>query len=198
MAVVEHQIFDVETLGLKEHAVVTSLACVPFTFEGDETYPKLVSEGFFVKFKISEQLKMGRQTTQSTLDFWKGQPQEAKVHSIIPSPNDVGLEEGLTKLTTWIKGRKYEWKKSYLWSRGNAFDFPKIEDLFDQVGMKVPFNTFRVRDVRTFIDILAGTDNGQYELQGGVPKEFVKHHALHDAAHDAAKMKELYKINSGE
>jgi len=195
---VTHIIFDVETLGLKEKAVVTTLAAVPFTFEDDKTYPQLVDAGFFVKFKISEQMKLGRETTQSTLDFWKSQPQEAKVHSIIPSATDVNLEEGLNKLVTFIKSTPYEWKKSYLWSRGNAFDFPKIEDLFDQVNIKVPFNTFRVRDVRTYVDILAGADNGQYDLKDGQPREFVKHHALHDAAHDAAKMKELYKLNSGE
>lgn len=195
---VVHLMFDTETMGLKEKAVVTTLSCVPFTFEDDQKYSSLVSAGFFVKFKISEQLKLGRETTPSTVAWWKGQPEEAKKHSIIPSADDVTLADGLNKLIPFIKASGYEYKKSYLWSRGNGFDFPKIEDLFDMSGIKVPFNTFRQRDVRTFIDVLTGADNGNYELKNGVPKEFVKHHALHDAALDAAKMIEIYQINVGE
>lgn len=193
-----HILFDTETLGLKEKAVVTTLAAVPFTFEDNKEYKALVADGFFVKFKISEQLKLGRETTPSTVEFWKKQPDDAKVHSIIPSADDVTLDVGLNKLTAFINSSGYEWKKSYLWSRGNAFDFPKIEDMFDMSNLKVPFNTFRVRDVRTYVDILAGVDNGYYDLKAGQPKEFVKHHALHDAAIDVAKMKELYHNASGE
>lgn len=190
--------FDTETMGLKERAIVTTLSCVPFTFEGDLKYTKLVEDGFFVKFKISEQVKLGRETTPSTVAWWKGQPNEAKAHSIIPSADDVTLEVGLNKLVAFLKANNYDWKKSYVWSRGNGFDFPKIEDLFDMAGIKVPFNTFRQRDVRTYVDVLTGADNGNYDLQAGVPREFVKHHALHDAALDAAKMIEIYKLNSGE
>jgi hypothetical protein len=195
---VTHFVIDTETLGLKEHAVVTSFAAVQFTFEGDETYDTIVKGGYFCKFKIAEQIKSGRQTTQSTLDFWKSQPEEAKVNSVIPSKNDVTLVDGLTGFVQYLKNSPYEWKKSYLWARGPAFDFPKVEDLFDDAGIKVPFNTFRQRDIRTAIDILAGADNGNYDLKAGQPKGFVKHHALHDAALDAAKMKELYKLASGE
>jgi len=42
------------------------------------------------------------------------------------------------------------------------------------------------------IDCLTGSDNGYYNLRGGEPKSFVKHHALHDTALDCARMIEIY------
>lgn len=194
MTAVVHLNFDTETLGLYENAVVTTLACCAFTLEDNTPYDELVQTGFFAKFNVMEQLKVyRRETTQSTVDWWKEQSEEAKVHSIKPSVNDISLEEGLTKLTEYIKNSGYSWKHSYLWSRGNAFDFPKIESLYRNVGMSVPFNTFRVRDTRTMIDCLTGSDNGYYNLKDGEPKSFVKHHALHDTALDCARMIEIYQ-----
>lgn len=193
-----HINFDTETLGLYENAVVTTLACCAFTFEDNVSYDELVESGFFTKFNAFEQIKVyRRETTQSTVDWWKGQSEEAKVHSIKPSVNDVSLVEGLTRLTEYIKDSGYNWKKSYIWSRGNAFDLPKIESMYRNAGLNLPFNTFRVRDTRTYIDVLTGSDNGYYNLKDGEPKSFVKHHALHDTALDCARLIEIYQTMSG-
>jgi hypothetical protein len=193
MAVV-HLLFDTETLGLYERAVVTTLACTAFSFEGDESYDDIVAAGFFTKFKGSEQVQVfKRETTASTLAFWKQQTKEAQEMSILPRADDVTLVEGLTKLTEWIESTGYDWKRSFVWCRGNAFDFPKIESLFADANMKVPFNTWKIRDTRTMIDCLTGSENGGYNLRDGEPKSFIKHHALHDAALDCARMKEIYR-----
>lgn len=188
-----HINFDTETLGLYENAVVTTLACCAFTFEDAVSYDELVASGFFAKFKVDEQIKVyHRETTASTIQFWKEQSQEARERSILPSANDITLVEGLTSLTEYIKDSGYNWKKSYVWSRGNAFDLPKIESLYRQAGLQLPFNTFRVRDTRTMIDCLTGSDNGYYNLRDGEPKSFIKHHALHDTALDCARMIEIH------
>lgn len=199
MANTVHINFDTETLGLYENAVVTTLACCAFTFEDNISYDELVRSGFFTKFSSMEQLKVyHRDTTQSTIDWWKQQSEEAKVHSIKPGPKDVSLVTGLTRLTEYIKNSGYNWKKSYVWSRGNAFDLPKIESLYRNAEMDLPFNTFRVRDTRTMIDFTTGSDNGNYNLRDGEPKSFVKHHALHDTALDCARMIEIYHTMAGE
>lgn len=198
MSNVTHLIFDTETLGLKERAVVCSLSCVPFCFEEPKPYSEIVKNGFFVKFDIKEQItKYKRTTTQSTLDWWKQQGAEAKKYSVTPGADDASMEEGMSELLRFVKASGHSVKKSYVWSRGNAFDFPKIEDMFDQIGETCPYHFYRVRDTRTIIDVLAGTDNGKYTLPGGNPKEFVAHHALHDAALDAAVLIELYQLANG-
>jgi hypothetical protein len=188
-----HLTWDIETLGMKETTVVTTLAIIPFTFEGNETYDELVLNGFYVKFSIADQLKnWKRTTTQSTIDWWKTQSEEAKVNSIKPSKDDVALEAGLDQIEYWIGKSKYDMKKSYNWARGSNFDFPKIEDMFDMAGRALPFNTWKIRDTRTYIDVLTGNDRGAYELKNGTPKNFIHHHALHDAALDTMRLKEIY------
>lgn len=195
-----HLNFDVETLGKREGAVVTTLSCVPFSFEKDTSYDDLVLSGFYVKFDIKEQIqKYHRSTCSDTIQWWKEQSQEARENSILPSDADVSLEEGLGQLTAFIKGSGYNFNKSYVWCRGNYFDFPKIEDIYRCLGLNVPFNTWKIRDTRTYIDILTGVDNGGYTLKGGTPSNFVHHHALHDAALDVARMLEIYRaIQSGD
>jgi hypothetical protein len=198
MAVV-HLNFDTETLGLYERAVVTTLACTAFSFEGDETYDQIVENGFFTKFNGAEQLSVyKRETTPSTVAWWRDQTKEAQAMSIMPSKFDVSLVEGLTKLSNWIETSGYDLKRSFVWCRGNAFDFPKIESLFADAGLKVPFNTWKIRDTRTMIDCLTGSDNGGYNLRDGEPKSFIKHHALHDAALDCARMMEIYRTLNSE
>lgn len=189
-----HLNFDVETLGHRETSVVTTLSCVPFCFEKPEPYSELVLKGFYVKFNIEEQIKKySRHVNPETVEWWKLQPPEARAHSIVPSKDDVLLEDGLNQLTSFINGSGYNYKKSYVWCRGNYFDFPMIQDLYRMIGQKPPYNGFKIRDTRTFIDILTGDTFGNYTLKDGIPPEFSKHHALFDAALDVSRMLEIYQ-----
>jgi hypothetical protein len=189
---VTHLMFDIETLGKRSTSVVLSLACVAFTFEDDAPYSQYIADGFYVKFNPIEQLRMGRTVDQDTIDWWKKQPKKAR-KILKPSKNDVSMKKGLAMLREYINKSDYDWEIGYCWSRGNYFDFPIIEDLHDQFGAKLPFNTWKIRDVRTMIDVLTGDSRGKYELRGGIPKEFVAHHALHDAALDVMRMKEIFQ-----
>jgi hypothetical protein len=189
---ITHLNFDLETLGKKSTSVVLSMACIAFTFEDDTPYSQYILDGFYVKFNPIEQLKMGRTTDQDTINWWKEQNEDARKVTL-PSEDDVTVKEGLLMLRDYIGKTKYEWKKGYCWCRGNYFDFPMIEDLHDQVGLKLPFNTWKIRDIRTMIDVLTGSDRGEYNLRDGLPKEYVHHHALHDAALDVMRMKEIFK-----
>lgn len=194
MSGLTHLVFDIETLGLRENTVVTTLACVPFRFEEPKPFAELTRDGFYVKFDVKEQIQKYRRTTdQSTLDFWKKQPKEARAMSIEPSAHDVQMAVGLEMLRDWIKTTPYTWNESYVWSRGTYFDFPKIESMYANISAPCPFNTWRIRDIRTMIDCLTGATNGQYNLRDGVPNGFVKHNALHDAALDATVMTEIFQ-----
>jgi hypothetical protein len=189
---ITHLNFDIETLGKKSDSVVLSLACIAFTFEDDTPYSEYILNGFYVKFDPVEQIKMGRTVDQDTIEWWKKQSEEARKVTK-PSKDDVHVKQGLKLLREYIEKTDYDWKVGYCWSRGNYFDFPMIEDLHRQVGLELPFNTWKIRDIRTMIDVLTGDDRGQYELRNGLPAEYVAHHALHDAALDVMRMKEIFK-----
>ena len=60
--------------------------------------------------------------------------------------------------------------------------------------MPLPYNGWKIRDIKTAIDIMAGVDNGAYTLLGGIPKQFIKHNSLHDSVLDILRLKELFKL----
>lgn len=189
-----HLVFDTETLDLKESSVVATLGCVAFDFKQKQSFRDIVNNGFFVKFDIKEQIKEYKRTTnKDTIDWWRKQSQEAKDLAIFPSDHDRKLKDGLTELKTWIKNSGYDFKTSFVWSRGSYFDFPKIEDLYRNIGERAPFNTFKIRDTRTMIDVLTGSDDGHINLKN--PDGFIHHHSLHDAAFEAVKMKYIFDKN---
>lgn len=164
-----------------------------FAFEEDQPYQAMLADGYYVKFKVEDQIKNYHRTTDAdTIAWWKKQPQEARDAAYKPYDTDVTMEEGLRGLSKFIGRSKYNYKQSYVWARGPQFDFPKIESMYDQVGISLPFNSWKIRDVRTIVDILAGTNTGVYEPDGGYPAGFIKHNSMHDAAKDAYCMKELF------
>lgn len=194
----KHIVFDTETLGIRENAIVLSIGAVAFEMEPGtkNDYDRYILDGFHVKFSIKDQLHTWKRSVdEGTVEWWKGQSEEAK-KILKPSPNDVTMAEGLTQLNDWIKSIDgYKWNSSYVWSRGTYFDFPKMESMYHQAGVKCGFNTWKIRDVRTYIDILTGVDNGKYDPDRQ-PENFIAHDALHDAAMDAYRMVEIFNKNS--
>lgn len=188
----KHILIDTETLGFKESSAVAMLACVAFEFTQPETFEQLVGDGFVAKFDIKEQLsKYQRTTDKDTLEFWRQQPRDIKERTILPHEFDQSLEDGLRDFDAWLKGSGYDFKKSYVWVRGPHFHITKLEDLYRSIGQKPPFNTFKVRDTRTMIDVMTGSDNGKFDLEE--PEGFEKNfEPLHDAAFEALKLKTIF------
>lgn len=192
-----HLLLDIETLGTDPNAVVLSIACVPFVLEVHTYFGELVPAGFYVKLDVQEQIKTHHRSIEDgVMKWWKKQPKDVFDAMVRPSSEDMSMKEGLTLLNKFVSGIKsYHFNKSYVWSRGNNFDFPILKSLYQAAGIGLPYNDWRVRDVRTAIDIMAGTDNGQYNLRFG-GDGFIAHNPLHDAAMDAARLNELFYVIS--
>lgn len=197
--ILTHLVFDTETISTEPNATILALACVPFTFENYSNFPTLLEKGIMVKFNVEEQVKLYKRSIEkSTIDFWKEQEKEVRDSMVKPSKNDFSVVEGLEKINNFIENIDgFSKRNSYAWSRGTDFDFPIIRSLYSASGVPIPYNHWKVRDVRTAIDIMSGTDDGQYEIKS-CSDGFKKHNPLHDAAMDAARLIELYHLNSGE
>lgn len=197
MSPLSHLLIDIETLGTDPNAVVLSIACVPFVLEVHTYFGELVPAGFYVKLDVQEQIKTHHRSIEDgVMKWWKKQPKDVFDAMVRPSSEDMSIKEGLTLLNKFVSGIKsYHFNKSYVWSRGNNFDFPILKSLYQAAGIGLPYNDWRVRDVRTAIDIMAGTDNGQYNLRFG-GDGFIAHNPLHDAAMDAARLNELFYVIS--
>lgn len=195
MSALVHLLIDIETLGTDPDSVVLSIACVPFMLEVHTYFSELIKDGFIVKLNAQEQIKSYQRTVEDgVVKWWKTQPKEVFDAMVRPSSEDVSLKEGLTLFNKFVSGIKgYYFNESYVWSRGNNFDFPILKSLYKDAGIGIPYNDWRVRDVRTAIDIMAGTGDGKYEVKFG-GDEFIAHNPLHDAAMDAARLNELFYL----
>lgn len=192
----KHFVVDLETLGLRENAVVLSLGAVVFTFEHYWTIEQLRQQSFYCKFNVDEQIALKREIDESTLEFWTKQDSETIEMNVKPSDKDVSLKEGLTQFSKFLKQCEYDWKTSFLWSRGVAFDFPKIESLYECIEMRLPFNSKKQRDIWTYIDCLTGSNDGQYILQNNYEgkRDLIKHHALSDCLLDVLVINEIFQL----
>lgn len=211
---VPHLALDLETLGWSETAVITAFAATMFHFEKDKdlTYKQIVDKTFYVKLDSKDQLRrFGRTTDKGTMDWWKKQPLEVQEMSIKAKPDDVKADDFVLMFKDFLIENKYDFYNSYVWTRGIAYDIPKIESFIKVVADaeeensftqtlngytkksdKYLLNTFRARDIRTFHDLVADVDNGKWEFPDGKPSEFVEHHAQHDTAFDVLKLIHLY------
>lgn len=194
-----HLYFDLETLAVKEpNTVILAVACVPFSFAERKSYDDYVNAGFYRKVEAKSQILAGDSKCLNTIKWWQSQDISAQKNAFLPSKDDIDVKQAFIELADFIITKTdYDKKNSWIWSRGVAFDFPKIEYRFDQVANEIdcPINTWMIRDTRTMIDCLTGSKNGQYRLKKE-PTNFVKHHCLHDCAHDVVIMKEIFdKLN---
>lgn len=192
-----HFIIDIETMGVKSAAsAITSIACVPIDFNNLQDFDYYMKNGFLAKINWVDQIKNKTHVTESdTVDWWKRQPLDVQNKSIVPHSTDLLLHDALERLNKYVRSFvDYDFKSSWFWSRGIAFDFPKLEYSFDICKVSSPINNFMLRDIRTMVDCFTGSTNGRYLLQTP-PANFVKHSALSDAAYDAAAMVEIYKEN---
>ena len=190
----QHIVVDIETLGVSDtNTTILSIAAIPFRFGEITPYSELLKNGFYRKLDAADQLKRGRTKESSTIDWWKKQNHEAQKNGFLPSPEDINIDQAFRELKQWVSTTDYDFRNSWIWCRGLDFDKPKIDKSCEFVGIDSPFNTCRWRDIRTMIDCLTGSINGKYILEKE-PDEFIHHHCLHDAAHDAAIMQEIYAM----
>ena len=190
-------ILDLESLGKFPDSVVLSFGMVFFDLTNVlPTRQQVESTGFYRKLVVNDQLKKGRSTHPETIDWWKQQGEEAK-HVLKPSDDDVSIVEFHSDLKDWLKKNSYDFKNDFIWIRGPQYDAPMITDLFEMYELKNPMNFWKVRDIRTLIDISTGSRDGKIEISEDV-SWCVKHHALHDCVLDYLSFKELYKGSDDE
>jgi hypothetical protein len=184
-------LFDIETLGvISSESVVTSIGVVAFDMNKLTSYEELVAAGFYVKLDVKNQIKnYGRTIQKDTIEWWAKQSKEAR-KECLPSPNDAELVPALTMLNDWVESIPgFRKKDAYALSQGSQFDFPKIESLYADAEMQVPFTTWKIRDLRSINDVLTGLRTGTYKIPE--PEGFILHNALHDAAFAAYKLQHL-------
>lgn len=166
---------DIETLDLGPRSVILSIGVVLFDEKEDH-------EAYRFVLPISEQLAKGRTISESTLQFWMGQPRE--VWNRQRASAWSSLKDSLIMFAQVVES------PDELWSQG-MFDIVNLESLFKDVGLTVPWSYKAVRDLRTLRKLL--------------PEEFDKtvpvgsaHDCVDDCRYQTAVWRSAMKALRGE
>lgn len=144
-----HIMCDIETLGTKPGAIVTSVALVRFADEAHTT----------INLSIPDQERLGLTRDAATEAWWQGQDPVARTAAF---SNPVPLVPALQHISAWIA-----WAAPggdcLIWCHGAGFDGPLLEAVYKAAGLPCPWHWSAVRCTRTLYD-LACIDRRLYDV----------------------------------
>ena len=133
-----HAMIDLETLDTKPSCQILSLGAVKFNaLTNDEPHSEL-----YIKPDIDQQDKLGRTSSDSTIEWWSKQDPKA-MEEAFSADGRMNLDTMLDQLTKWLVG------VDVIWGHGYGFDITIIEDMLKQRGKSLPWQFWQVRDSRT-------------------------------------------------
>lgn len=190
--------FDMETMSTKPNAVVLSLGLLAVDSKSDPDemdFDDLVNDGIELKFDARSQVANGRHVEKDTMEWWKTQGEEAK-RVLKPQPTDIPFSEIIESINNFFEEKNLNMKRTKFYCRGPDFDFSILKDLYWQANAEIPIKYWNVRDTRTVIDTLLGSD-AKFVYKMDNPPSFIHHNALHDCAMDVLRIRraQLYLLN---
>lgn len=169
---------DLETVDVTPTATILSLGAVRFDPNGNELESPAM-EMLYMQLDVDEQLAMGFTVSDSTIEWWASQSEDA-VKAAFEEGDRVSVKEAAARL------HKFVWNATTIWAQGIAFDIPMCEHLFLKAGMSVPWNFYDVKDSRTLFRL--GIDPERPKI--------LAHHAGEDAWGQAVGVQNvLRKLN---
>jgi hypothetical protein len=165
---------DIETLGLSPNSVILTIAAVRFNRQTGE-----VTGGTHLRVNPNQS---DRRIDEASLRWWFTQPSKSIADVL---SGHAALPEALRLLSEFIRA------DDIVWSQGTDFDFPVLQDAFDECGLPVPWKYFAKRDNRTVYDV-CGFDPRSIEREG------TYHNALDDCRHQIkCVVAAMQKFNTG-
>lgn len=133
-----HAMIDLETLDTKPSCQILSLGAVKFNaLTNDEPHSEL-----YIKPDIDQQDKLGRTTSDSTIEWWSKQDPKA-MEEAFSEAGRMDIDTMLDQLTKWLVG------VDVIWGHGYGFDITILEDLYRNCGRPIPWQFWQVKDSRT-------------------------------------------------
>lgn len=161
----KHLMIDLETLGnVPPDAVILSVGAVLFTKD------EILGEREWI-LNIDDQLRRGRRTNASTLNWWLKQSKEAQ-DVIRQAEHGISVESFIGQLASWLIDDKFK-----VWGHPSFFDVAMLDHLHDSINVVTPW-TFR--DVRCYRTVKA-----LHKIEEGMTRAGVHHNALDDARFQA-------------
>jgi len=176
---------DIETLGKAPGCAILSIGAVAFTWDD----PKPVGT-FYRTVSLASCKAAGLVFDPDTVAWWQGQDQAAR-EAAFAGP--VDLATALGDLREFIDAERlrvvYHKPDPEVWARDPDFDCVILEAAYRAIGStEYPWPYNGKRALRTLVDLATRTGL----LINWPSFEGVKHHALHDALHQAKVARAAY------
>lgn len=165
---------DLETMGVGNNSAIVSIAAVRFNIVTGKTY-----DYFDVKIDLDSCLKKGFKVSGRTILWWLCQDAEAR-GSLAIGPS-ISIEEALTEFSKFLR------PDDVLWSNGLRFDIALLEDAYQLLNMKIPWDFHNERDVRTLVAFAPGVKDRYIQ-----ESKSQKHIALNDCLFQIQYCSEIY------
>lgn len=179
----QHIVLDLETLSTQPHAAVLSIGTVALDARG-----QVVNEFHVPLDPFAYGSQPGRHIEVETLEWWGKQSAEARAASIDASCK-ASAADALRMFSAWV-GLNANPDEVKVWGNGSSFDNVILASLYKQtttLGLPPPWRYWNDRDMRTIIDMFP-------EAKHVGPFEGIKHHALHDARHEAKQLAKALEL----
>ena len=164
---------DMETLDTSPFCAILTIGAVRFDPKGSGVVERLE-----LRPTLEDQTDIyNRRINEDTLRWWGEQSPEAQEEAL-GDRDRIPFKECMEKLY------KFCWNRRAVWSNGAAFDVVVAETAFEQLGMRIPWAFYTVRDTRTLYEIC-----GVKLKDGG---HVTSHKAVEDAERQAIVVQQGY------
>lgn len=177
-----HFVIDLESMGNRPNAPIMAIGavCIKGAKQVDELYRRISLES-------SMHPSFGRQTDASTIQWWLQQSAEARTE-IDGSPPSYDIFYALRQLADWMAIYATE-SEAIVWGNGSSFDNVILRSTLEACSLSPPWQFRHDRDLRTILALYPeAKDVGEFEG--------TKHHALHDARHEAKQLCKALQLHA--
>lgn len=182
-----HVIIDNETLDTTPSAVLLTIGAVAVEIEDGKAtvlarwYRRIHYGGAAILCGHAD-LQPGRTYSNDTHKWWLSQPDTAFFESFADAGHRIPLWLAMHSLQAWLQLNPYP-----IWGNGSDFDNAQLQHAFNQHGLRWPYRRNRcLRSLRGLMtELYPNTPLPSF------PPDKIKHHALHDAEHEADVLAKL-------
>lgn len=153
---------DIETLGTDPDSVILTVGAVKF----DPYTLREPAQKTNWKLDADEQFGLGRQASESTLEWWAKQDPEIQARAF-SEEGRITIDRFFAEFNKYVMGVKN------IWCQGPQFDMVMIEDLYRQKKHHTSWKYWQVNDSRTIFNMMPADPRKAIQVEA------------HDAAEDA-------------
>lgn len=165
----DHFVVDLETFGNGPRAAIVAIG-IAFIAQGR------IADTFYTRVNAESSAASGGEIDASTVAWWLQQSAQARAE-VDGSQGSVHLMTALESVEEFMHLCLPNTSRRYVWGNGCSFDNVILREAFKANDKDAPWPFWNDRDLRTITAL--------YPEAKQLPFEGTKHHALHDAVHEA-------------